>query len=527
MKKNDGKKKGLRFLCALLALCSAFAFSACDVADILGGISLGGDSSSAPPSTEEDTDSSDRHSDKNTDKDSGSDGESANENTGDETSSGAEDTGDGGAEKEAPTGNVPDPQKPDLEPQAIGEKYGYRQLATYENGDGLRAFYADLYEAARAFAGSGKTVQSDSVNGEMRYRIGTMDYAQYEISLEQAVSVWRTVRAEYPEFYFLSNGLSFSKDEGILYFEIYPEYAKASTRAAIDKEIESLAEECSTYIDESMTEEEKILVLHDFVAAKITYAFESDGVTPLETNWAHNLVGAARYGAGVCETYAETFDYLCGAFGIECLTVVGEADNGEGRGGHEWNLFRIGEGETASWHAADVTWDDGADAQSFLLRKWLGGNETEYCETHFVETDEVWGETWQVRLPALSSKPLSPVLLRENSGENQLCLSIDDAFEKMTNEGSMYEITLYPETSVTENYGLTVYSVCAEFATAELPEVAQIKIVGTGFYPCEVTALNELTLTCETVLTDCTLYADIPLTDEWLEYENGEWIEKP
>ncbi|MBQ8732662.1 MAG: hypothetical protein IJY82_07535 [Oscillospiraceae bacterium] len=52
---------------------------------------------------------------------------------------------------------------------------------------------------------------------------------------------------------------------------------------------------------------------------------------------------------GVCESYAEAFQALCLAAGINCTGIVGTAG-----GGHKWNAVQL-EGE---WYICDITFDD-------------------------------------------------------------------------------------------------------------------------------------------------------------------------
>ena len=516
MQRKNGKKNFVRTLCFTLALCFAFPFSAC--AELFTG--LVSNSSAVRPSTDEDTNFDESHSDKNSLEKEESDLETSGDTN-------TEDSNSGSDEEREET-----PLEPIVVPQAITEKYGYKQLGTYEN-EGLCAVYEQLYEQANAFFNSTQDLQpTDGGKLGVRYRLGAIEYAKEGLTLAQMTAVWKTFRSEYPEFYFLSNVYAYS--DSTFYLEIYSQYAKYVNRYAVETRLKNLVKDCASYIGETATDEEKLIILHDFVAAQVDYAFKADGVTPSDEVWAHNLAGAALYGKGVCETYAETFDYLCDAFGLECLTVVGDAGEDGQWGPHAWNIIRLNEGAEESWHSVDITWDDAGSSEGFLLRKWLGVNAEDYENTHIADRPiEEWGVNWQAALPKLSEKPLSPVLLRENGEENEWCLSIDSAFEKMTNEDSRYEITLYPSTQIAKKHGLTVYPRWAEFTTEELPKAVQIKITGasvfvseTEYYPCEITAVNPLALGCETVLDGCTLYAEMSLAnaDRYLNCENdGAW----
>ena len=64
-------------------------------------------------------------------------------------------------------------------------------------------------------------------------------------------------------------------------------------------------------------------------------------------NW--TAYGILVNGKGVCESYAELFQTLCNAVGIECTSVAGDAG-----GPHKWNAVKI-DGE---WYQCDPTFDD-------------------------------------------------------------------------------------------------------------------------------------------------------------------------
>ena len=95
-----------------------------------------------------------------------------------------------------------------------------------------------------------------------------------------------------------------------------------------------------------------------------------------EDNW--NAYGILCNGYGVCESYAEAFQTLCNAVGINCTGVVGVAG-----GGHKWNTVKI-DGE---WYQTDITFDDP-----------LGGDPTDALNYYFNLTTQEMLEknhTWE------------------------------------------------------------------------------------------------------------------------------------
>lgn len=92
-------------------------------------------------------------------------------------------------------------------------------------------------------------------------------------------------------------------------------------------------------LEEDMSDAEKALVLHDYVAANCVYddALQDISRTPQ---------GALGNGLAICTGYAEAYRCLLSKAGIPSVVV----DNGR----HAWNVVQI-DGE---WYHVDVTWDD-------------------------------------------------------------------------------------------------------------------------------------------------------------------------
>ena len=396
-------------------------------------------------------------------------------------------------------------------PKATETKYGYQMLAKEEDGVALCNYYQDMYDALAEFfvseADVGK-VNAGGSNHTQVCRIGEFDYGKHNLTQAQANAVLKTLRADYPEFYWLDN--TFFQNDTKLYLQIDQEYAKAETRRAIEDGLLALVAQCGVYLEDLTTQTEKALTIYDFVTATITYAYKADGVTPEDAPWAHNLEGWT-IGKAVCETYAEVYTWLCDIYEVPCITTVGVAGAmGEEMGGHAWNIVGI----DGKWYTVDATWGD-QDANSFLFREWFGKHPTEFAQTHIADTPTTWGKDWQVELPTLAEETLSPVVLRENGGVAQTYASPDYAFVEMRNEDSVYEMKLYPDTTVTADKGIRIYPKGAKFATATLPKVKKLTLVAKvvwegegadkkGYMP-ELTAINPIVLSSTLALSEVKL----------------------
>ncbi len=406
-----------------------------------------------------------------------------------------------------PSEGIPDEEKPtvnfNLQSPLPQTQYGYQSLKKERNGEGLTAFYEDLYELAASFHNS----RANAVVTDGESAMTGVDYGRYGISDEQAIAVWKVFGDENPIFYWLDRICNYGGDEFYMYVD--PVYAKYTARAAANSAIKDMLMECDGYLQDTTSDLERALTIYDFLIEKIDYAYESDGVTVVEDSWAYNIAGGATKGYGVCECYAETYAYICNLYGIECLNVVGyagDAGDEQNFGGHAWNYLCLNE----KWYAVDITW---ADIGAF--DRWYFGTPLEdYKATHKEDLPTAnWGIEYQCALPELSDG-LSPVLLGEEGKAARLVASIDDAFKCMTNEGGRYEITLYPHTSVSKNSKIDVYNYGDYFESKTLPKAAHITFVGSyeygfeyaAYYPSQIDVIESVTLQCDITLKDVYVY---------------------
>ncbi len=99
--------------------------------------------------------------------------------------------------------------------------------------------------------------------------------------------------------------------------------------------------------EESMTEQQKVKALHDYLVINSKYdaSYEDNAI-----NMPHYAVTIIFEGHGVCDGYAESFKILMNGAGIECKVIYGDTPYGL----HAWNQVKI----DGKWYNMDVTWDD-------------------------------------------------------------------------------------------------------------------------------------------------------------------------
>ncbi len=517
-------KKGvwIRIASLLLGVFCALSFTGCAFLDEWYGVSSEqGGSENTQSDFDGDSDSdSDSESDSDTDSDTDSESDSDSEPK----------------EPDETEPEPPDPAKTVLreETDAIGHKvvyytdgtyedlgrvvplnfnspapetqYNYQALLKESNGESLGRFYKDLYAAASEFHTSARTLSviTDTYEDGESYGYGLLtklNYAQYGMNSEQAMAVWKVFGDGNPVYYWLDRVVN--TDGTNLYVCVDSAYVDGTVRAAANEAVKAMARDCDSYLSGLTTVTERALTIYDYVIDKIDYAYDENGGIVTET-WAYNIVGGAQRGYGVCECYAETYAYFCGLFGIECLNVVGVANGG----GHAWNYVKLDN----RWYAVDATWADqpeqGSGGEDLLLRSYFGMERTGYAESHqpdesvgyfsATEGPKSWGVNYQCPMPTLDGE-LCPVQFKEEGGEGKMVKTIDEAFTLMTKEGGRYEITLYPETTVTAKSDISIWPFAPYeariFTTTVLPKVAHITFTDSSQSErMQLTSVNPLTL---------------------------------
>ena len=266
--------------------------------------------------------------------------------------------------------------------------YGYNDLINFNNGEAMQDLYENLYNASMEFSTSTKDV-STSFDG--LYVIEVADFGSLYLTAEEALSVWMIFYIENPGFYWLANTVWTSGNNLLL--SIDEVYANYSYREQCDKAVYDMVQDCKDYLKNADNEIEKAKLVHDFIVNRIDYAYEADGVTAQDDIWAHNIIGAAMYEYGVCETYAKTYLYLCLLNGVDCIIVTGYAG-----GPHAWNYICIND----KWYAVDCTWDD----QPYgVIYNFFGVSKQDFSD-HTPDKPYYNNDTFLYNLPELNDTGL-------------------------------------------------------------------------------------------------------------------------
>ncbi len=133
---------------------------------------------------------------------------------------------------------------------------------------------------------------------------------------------------------------------------------------------------------------QKARAIFFWVAATIKYdfgAFSGNAVLPIFNN-DDDAIRTFKYKSGVCQNYANLYQYMCKKAGIECKVIFGWGKNfpicvsPQEETNHAWNAVKTNKG----WMLLDATWatrDSGLRANTY----WFNTPPEQFVYSHFPE----------------------------------------------------------------------------------------------------------------------------------------------
>ncbi|MGN0396133.1 MAG: transglutaminase domain-containing protein, partial [Coprococcus sp.] len=383
--------------------------------------------------------------------------------------------------------------------EATGTDYAYRDYEKRDNTEGRRALYNTLLSLSKDFYDSSDATITE-VDSETVYVINQINISDVadNMDFEQAAETYFTFRNDYPIFYFLSSTLMTATDGNgdlIIYILTTEDYDTTAERQACNSIIKKGIDEFTAVVEDDFGPAEAATALYDKMTDDVTYAYEEDGTTPEDAPWAHNILGVLDKKAGVCESYARTYELLLNYLDIDNVFVTGKS-HGER---HAWNLVGI----DGTYYWTDCTWGAGEYVRFYNLK----GNNN--WADHTPDTWNIASGSILYDLPENISDAdctFRQIRVYENDQSKDFVKTMDDAFAVMTNESSSYKLIL-------NNRGLYfVY-------TSEWPTVKNLEIKSSVYtcrdggmlYPeielaTDVTVNSDITLSCVNVVTDTNYY---------------------
>lgn len=224
-----------------------------------------------------------------------------------------------------------------------------------------------------------------------------MEFIACGTDYNKARAAAKMFRYSNPQYYFLSTTLWRATDgEGnyFLAFGIYPAFADGDDRAVETAKVKSQAEQWLETATSYGTEEEKVRAIHDTIAQNVEYDDDFMNLSESEqsayevTAYTQSVYSVLCRDLTVCAGYAQTFEMLCNAAGVDCITVTSQA--------HQWNKVRVND----SWYNVDVTW---ADQSSYISYQYFARSDAAYDSDSAVNAANHAEESyWMEYLPVCS-----------------------------------------------------------------------------------------------------------------------------
>ena len=190
-------------------------------------------------------------------------------------------------------------------------------------------------------------------------------YFDVDITYDNRHEVYYMYMADHPEIFYLGSKLTISHGGG--QFGFLFTYSDGQTSCGYGLEIPELTDELrqsiltkktafdaevariASTIPADAPDVVKERMIYDYILEISQYNYDAvwRDEDVANDNW--TAYGVLFNKTGVCESYAEAFQTLCYAVGINCTGI-----NGNAGGPHKWNAVQL-DGE---WYLCDITFDD-------------------------------------------------------------------------------------------------------------------------------------------------------------------------
>ena len=318
--------------------------------------------------------------------------------------------------------------------ESCNDDYGYKDLAKQSSGTAKQTMYTRMDEKAKAFHSSSTLNAKDNI-------AFSVAYSDLGLTIDDAVQVWITYKNDHPLFYWMS--VSINYDDSQIHILTDSAYASGASRASYNSMIyKKIAEYCQLTANET-SEYMIALAYHDAIIEAIDYAYEADGVTPEDAEWAHNILGVFEKGSGVCESYARTYQLMLNVRGVENIFVSGTGGNEEsGFETHAWNLVKM---DDDKWYWCDLTWDDSPDWEWGILYNNFCVNDTQ--NVNWSDGAEVYeNKTFVSQHKAgqsMDNAPVQKVTLPARSGSKFTSKTVQVVRDKFKVDDVNYSVSGY------------------------------------------------------------------------------------
>lgn len=189
-----------------------------------------------------------------------------------------------------------------------------------------------------------ETIYNSLINCSSKIFLST-----YRITNDEFQIIYTNVINDNPNLFYVSSSYSFSYNSSTNYItSITPEYVMSKSEIDNAKIIyENGVNKALSQVNSSMTDIQKALVIHDYLANISTYPDLGTNNVNDKPSY-HSAYGIYLDGYTVCAGYTLTYSDLMHRLGIESKYVISEGMS------HAWNVIKIGD----NWYNVDLTFDE-------------------------------------------------------------------------------------------------------------------------------------------------------------------------
>ena len=214
-------------------------------------------------------------------------------------------------------------------------------------------------------------IEAWSSCSEDTINISELNITTSESDLNKLQEYYSKILDDHPEFFYVKSSLSYYYDRatGVIN-SIKPLYVfeKNEIPALIEK-FDSATEKALSKVDESMSDMDKMIAIHDHIVLNAEYDIETYEAQNNNHPTSFSAYGVLVENYGVCQSYTLAYSLLLKKVGIEVSTVRSRSLS------HIWNLVKIDN----EWYHIDVTWDDPThDKKGLVSYKYFLASDEEF-----------------------------------------------------------------------------------------------------------------------------------------------------
>ena len=164
---------------------------------------------------------------------------------------------------------------------------------------------------------------------------------------DSIASIWRAVLLDNPEI-FWTNEFRYSVTNGdTVVCDIIPNYCYTSEEIKVRQDkIQEFVTKFVSGVSKKESDYNKILYTYETIINHTGYDLDALNNQHIDSV----ILGKST----VCGGYAKTTKFLLDYLGVECIYVLGDAENDEGVGLHAWNIVKCED----EYYFVDSTWGD-------------------------------------------------------------------------------------------------------------------------------------------------------------------------